>query len=309
MFAKQHVKITARYKTVAGPPVTLSEQNELSGFTMDADVLDVTASFGPDGGRILSVTVNGKQYKAIVNFTPADPVAQKATEAPFSSKDTSLESAGYTSGGVYKPQTGSTWRVPQGGAFSYKPKAGQSVSVSSRLVKGMTYEYTVSVLAPDGHTFARHRYTVTYITPATHSARLTGIKVNGKTIPGFDPARLSYDVNVADVNRWTIVPQYDRTLGVTVVTSKDGRTATITVTSADGLVKTVYTVHAHGPASDGGAGADGTGVTVDVGRLLCSPRQAVTCVVLWRLCWLLSWLAWQGFCLAAAPVAGMQLNR
>ena len=106
MFAKQHVKITARYKTVAGPPVTLSEQNELSGFTMDADVLDVTASFGPDGGRILSVIVNGKQYKAIVNFTPADPVAQKAT-------------------GVYKSQTGSTWQVPQGGTFSYEPMAGQ----------------------------------------------------------------------------------------------------------------------------------------------------------------------------------------
>lgn len=52
---------------------------------------------------------------------------------------------------------------------------------------------------------------------------------------------------------------------MTVVTSKDGRTATITVTSADGLVKTVYTVHAHGVASDGGAGADDTGVTVDVG--------------------------------------------
>ncbi|WP_223293614.1 hypothetical protein [Parascardovia denticolens] len=63
---------------------------------------------------------------------------------------------------------------------------------------------------------------------------------------------------------------------MTVVTSKDGRTATITVTSADGLVKTVYTVHAHGVASDGGAGADDTGVTVDVG---------------------------------AAPVAGMRLGR
>ncbi len=75
MFAKQHVKITARYKTVAGTPVTLSEQNGLSGFTMDADVSDVTASLGPDGSRILSVTVNGKQYKATVNFTPADPVA------------------------------------------------------------------------------------------------------------------------------------------------------------------------------------------------------------------------------------------
>lgn len=52
---------------------------------------------------------------------------------------------------------------------------------------------------------------------------------------------------------------------MTVVTSKDGRTATITVTSADELVKTVYTVHAHGAASDGGAGADDMGVTVDVG--------------------------------------------
>lgn len=343
---------------------------------VDADVSSVTASLGPDGSRILNVTVNGKRYTATVGFTPADikqdspaklsgiyvnktgqhaqgalidrwdpnrleytvtvgehdpspyilpiaptgvsvkagdvtqtadgatqswqvtdtatgaartykvtvvrqhswktaaekftpadPVAQKATEAPSSSKDTSLESAGYTSGGVYKPQSGTQWRIPQGGAFSYEPKAGQSVSVSSRLVKGMTYEYTVSVLAPDGRTFARHHYTVTYITPATHSARLTGIKVNGKPISGFDPARLSYDVSVADVNRWTIVPQYDRTLGVTVVTSKDGRTATITVASADGLVKTVYTVHAHGPAvapaAEGEGEADGTGVTVD----------------------------------------------
>ena len=77
---------------------------------------------------------------------------------------------------------------------------------ASRLVKGMTYEYTVSVLAPDGHTFARYRYTVTYITPATHSSRLTGIKVSGKTIHGFDPSWLSYDVNVVNVNKWTVAP-------------------------------------------------------------------------------------------------------
>lgn len=64
----------------------------------------------------------------------------------------------------------------------------------------------MSVLAPDGHTFARHCYTVTYITPATHSSRLTGIKVNGKTIHGFDPSWLSYDVSVVNVNKWTVVP-------------------------------------------------------------------------------------------------------
>ncbi|BAR05066.1 hypothetical protein HMPREF0620_1105 [Parascardovia denticolens DSM 10105 = JCM 12538] len=271
MFAKQHVKITARYKTVAGPPVTLSEQNELSGFTMDADVLDVTASFGPDGGRILSVIVNGKQYKAIVNFTPADPVAQKATEAPFSSKDTGLKSAGYTVNGVYKSQTGSTWQVPQGGTFSYEPMAGQP--------------------SGEGHDLRVHgeraRPRRAYVRPPPlhghlHHPRHALRTADGNQGEREDHQRLRPRPPLLRCERGEREqvdgrpPQCDKTLGVTVVTSKDGRTATITVTSADGLVKTVYTVHAHGVASDGGAGADDTGVTVDVG---------------------------------AAPVAGMRLGR
>lgn len=173
----------------------------------------------------------------------------------------------------------------------------------------MTCEYTVSVLAPDGHTFARYRYTVTYITPATHSSRLTGIKVSGKTIHGFDPSWLSYDVSVVNVNKWTVAPQCDKTLGVTVVTSKDGRTATITVTSADGLVKTVYTVHAHGVASDGGAGADDTGVTVDVGAapVLAETGSDVRSPVTAMLVAFLTGVG--AVCWVVAPVAGMRLGR
>ncbi len=109
--------------------------------------------------------------------------------------------------------------------------------------EGMTYTYTVNVLAPDGSTFAQHTYTVTYITAATHKAQLTGILVDGTAVKGFDPARHQYNASVNDPDEWMVSPQYDKASGMTVSTEKKGADATITVTSGDGLVKTTYKVH------------------------------------------------------------------
>ncbi len=64
-----------------------------------------------------------------------------------------------------------SYEIPEGGTFAYKPKNGQSATVTVAH-EGMTYTYTVNVLAPDGSTFAQHTYTVTYITAATHKAQL-----------------------------------------------------------------------------------------------------------------------------------------
>lgn len=49
--------------------------------------------------------------------------------APKSRTDTKLASVGYTDkDGEYHPVSGTTVRVPAGGAFSYEPKAGQQVT-------------------------------------------------------------------------------------------------------------------------------------------------------------------------------------
>ena len=122
----------------------------------------------------------------------------------------------------------------------------------------MTWRYLVTVSAPDGLT-ATHAYTVVYITPATHTALLTGIKINGTNIPGFNPRVRSYQVGVPDPDDWTILPVFDKTDGMSVVVDKRGARAAITVTSADGLVETVYTVSVRRSAGLAETGASQAG--------------------------------------------------
>lgn len=150
-------------------------------------------------------------------FTPRPASSQEATGQPSTDKDTSLIDVGYVDkDGTYHPQKTDTWQIPPDATFTWRPKTGQSTSVAITRLKGMTWQYTVNVLAPNGRDFAQHTYTVTYITPATHQAALTGILVNGNPLPTFTPSQTSYTVSVDNTQKWTITPQYDKTTGVTV---------------------------------------------------------------------------------------------
>lgn len=193
--------------------------------------------------RTYSLTVTRPVKTAVTEFQPADPAKQDSTVDPESQQDTNLASHGYTGkDGKYVVSDKGSYEIPEGGTFAYEPKNGQSATVTVAH-EGMTYTYTVNVLAPDGSTFAQHTYTVTYITAATHKAQLTGILVDGTAVKGFDPARHEYNASVNDPDEWMVSPQYDKASGMTVSTEKKGADATITVTSGDGLVKTTYKVH------------------------------------------------------------------
>ena len=193
--------------------------------------------------RIYSLTVTRPVKTAVTEFKPADPAKQASTVDPANQQDTALASHGYTDKtGKYVTSDKDSYIIPEGGTFAYTPKNGQSATVTVAH-EGMTYTYTVNVLAPDGTTFAQHTYTVTYITAATHKAQLTGILVDGTAVNGFDPARHEYNASVNDPDEWMVSPQYDKASGMTVSTEKKGADATIAVTSGDGLVKTTYKVH------------------------------------------------------------------
>lgn len=193
--------------------------------------------------RIYSLTVTRPVKTAVTEFKPADPAKQASTVDPANQQDTALASHGYTDKtGKYVTSDKDSYIIPEGGTFAYTPKNGQSATVTVAH-EGMTYTYTVNVLAPDGATFAQHTYTVTYITAATHKAQLTGILVDGTAVNGFDPAKHEYAASVNDPDEWMVSPQYDKVSGMTVSTEKKGADATIAVTSGDGLVKTTYKVH------------------------------------------------------------------
>lgn len=192
--------------------------------------------------RIYSLTVTRPVKTAVTEFKPADPAKQASTVDPANQQDTALASHGYTDKtGKYVTSDKDSYIIPEGGTFAYTPKNGQSATVTVAH-EGMTYTYTVNVLAPDGATFAQHTYTVTYITAATHKAQLTGILVDGTAVNGFDPAKHEYAASVNDPDEWMVSPQYDKVSGMTVSTEKKGSDATITVTSGDGLVKTTYSL-------------------------------------------------------------------
>ena len=230
----------------ANPRITWSAptgaQVVQSGLSESASKTTVRLTVTFDGrSRVYTITVNNPQARTAASvYTPPAAQAQTA-DTQASESDDQLQSAGYALNGKYHPQASDSWLIPDGGVFSYQAKKGQRVTIRENRVTGMTWRYLVTVTAPDGLT-ATHAYTVTYITPATHTALLTGIKINGTNIPGFNPRVHSYQAYVPDPDDWTILPIFDKTDGMSVVVDKRGARATITVTSADGLVKTVYTV-------------------------------------------------------------------
>lgn len=230
-----------------------------------------TVTYLPTGeSREYSVTVTRPVNTAVTEFTPEDPIAQDQTEPVESPEDTELTSHGYVNkNGKYVTVDGDEYTIPEGGAFSYQAKAGQSAVASSRHVNAMTYEYTVTVLPQDtSKGTAQHVFTVTYLTAETSKDTLDGIVVDGVPVNGFDPYTSDYTVQVNDPTQWTIVPNYDKTTGMNVTTVKEGADATVTVVSGDGLNTREYHVHADQKpfAGDGTVGVGGnlpqTGTTV-----------------------------------------------
>ena len=193
-------------------------------------------------------------------FKPSDPTGLVSKDPNPSEDNTALKSVGYTLKGVYHPADGDSVTVPEGGVFAYESYDGQTVDVTSARKGGMTWTYSIGVLASDGRTYAVRDVTVTYLTAATHKAELTGIKADGRLVSGFDPKRLEYTVKVGNADRYVITPVFDKTTGMSVTVHKDGRTVTLTVTSADGLVKTVYTVHVEEDAALAALSSTGKGV-------------------------------------------------
>ena len=242
--------------TIKASNITQSAQSSKQEWTVTDDATGAT--------RTYTVTVTRPVKTAVTDFTPQTPVKQEQTVQPDSDTDTTLVSAGYVNAdGEYVTSGTGTYDIPEGGTFSYEAKAGQSTTVTVSNT-GMTYTYTVNVLAPDGKTFAQHAYTVTYITEATHKAELTGIAVNGTLINGFKPDKTDYKVKVNDPDQWTIVAQYDKTAGMSVQTDKDGADATITVKSGDNQQSRVYTVHVVKKLL-GGDGTTGVGDLAETG--------------------------------------------
>lgn len=192
-------------------------------------------------------------------FEPNAPSGLVSKDANPSADNTALKSVGYTLDGVYHPADGTDVTVPEGGTFAYESYEGQTVDVTSSKTGGMTWTYSIGVLAADDATYAVHDVSVTYLTAATHKAELSGIKADGVAISGFDPKTLEYTVRVANADRYVITPVFDRTSGMGVTVHKDGHTVTLTATSADGLVRTVYTVHVETDPVLAGLAATGVG--------------------------------------------------
>ena len=192
-------------------------------------------------------------------FEPNAPSGLVSKDANPGADNTALKSVGYTLDGVYHPADGTDVTVPEGGTFAYESYEGQTVDVTSSKTGGMTWTYSIGVLAADDATYAVHDVSVTYLTAATHKAELSGIKADGVAISGFDPKTLEYTVRVANADRYVITPVFDRTSGMGVTVHKDGHTVTLTATSADGLVRTVYTVHVETDPVLAGMAATGVG--------------------------------------------------
>lgn len=221
-------------------------------------------------------------------FTPKQPVRQEGTETA-GENDTDLQSHGYVgSDGKYVTMDADKYNIPEGGVFSYQAKTGQVALVTTTKVKGMTYRYTVNIAAPgDLANFVQHVFTVTYITPVTQRASLTGIKVNGHDVPNFNPDVRRYTVEVPRTDQWTLVPQYDEKTGMSVDTHKNGNEATITATSADGLVKVSYEVHVI--ASPASAHTDGTtGILAQAGSGVLLPVLGAIMFAVFSLCTMIS---------------------
>lgn len=239
--AKADEKVTVKPVAREGQTVKASDIRQTAWTTVQEWTVEKNGQT-----RVYTVTLvrehSPEQATADDKFTPADPIAQPSTVNPDSADDTQLADHGYVLDGKYHAVAEDDYTIPEGGVFSYGAKIGQTVKVGVEKAGGMTYTYTVGVLAADQKTYGAHTYKVTYLTAATHKAELTGINVDGDPIDGFDPAKHEYTVEVKNPEKWTVTPLFDKSTGMSVSTHKDGDKAVITVSSADNLNTVTYTV-------------------------------------------------------------------
>lgn len=201
---------------------------------------------GPDGATsTYTVTLVREHDKPTADeaFQPGEPHAGFTDEKNPSLDNTRLYSVGYMLDGKYTPVAKDTFDIPAGGVLAWQAYPGQTVEANGTRVSGMTWKYTIGVLAADQQTYGTRDVTVTFITQATSKAVLDGVKVDGKPIGGFNPATREYEIRVANPDKYTVTPLFDKDSGMSVTVEKTSTLATITVVSADGRVKTVYKLH------------------------------------------------------------------
>lgn len=237
--ADQHVSVAPR--TRAGTKAVAGDVSQTAFTTVQS--WTVTADSGQS--RVYTVTAvrDHTEQTADEKFTPRDPVGTVSKDPNPSETNTKLRSWGYTLDGKYTAVDSDTFQIPEGGTLAYESYEGQAVNATGVRSHGMTWDYDVSVLAADHETYGSTTLHVTYITAETNVAYLTGIKVDGKAIDGFDPSKTEYSVQVADPTQYVVTPQFDKMTGMSVSTHKTDSEAVVTATSADGLEKAVYTVH------------------------------------------------------------------
>lgn len=228
-------------------PVARDGQTVVAGDSRQTAFTTVqTWTVSKDGeSRTYTVTLvrDHTEKTADEKFTPAEPAGQVSKAENPSDDNTALESVGYMLDGEYHKSDSDEFTIPEGGVLSWSSYAGQVVQSTVERDHGMTFRYELGVLSKDGTKYATRVLTVTYLTADTHRAELTGIKVDGHDVTGFDPKTMEYDVRVDNPERYVVTPSFDKMTGMSLTVHKTASQAVIKVTSADGLTQATYTLN------------------------------------------------------------------
>lgn len=228
-------------------PVARDGQTVVAGDSRQTAFTTVqTWTVSKDGeSRTYTVTLvrDHTEKTADEKFTPAEPAGQVSKAENPSDDNTALESVGYMLDGAYHKSDSDEFTIPEGGILSWSSYAGQVVQPTVERDHGMTFRYELGVLSKDGTKYATRVLTVTYLTTDTHKAELTGIKVDGRNVAGFDPKTMEYDVRVDNPERYVVTPSFDKMTGMSLTVHKTASQAVIKVTSADGLTQATYTLN------------------------------------------------------------------
>lgn len=228
-------------------PVARDGQTVVAGDSRQTAFTTVqTWTVSKDGeSRTYTVTLvrDHTEKTADEKFTPAEPAGQVSKAENPSDDNTALESVGYMLDGAYHKSDSDEFTIPEGGILSWSSYAGQVVQPTVERDHGMTFRYELGVLSKNGTKYATRVLTVTYLTADTHRAELTGIKVDGRDVAGFDPKTMEYDVRVDNPERYVVTPSFDKMTGMSLTVHKTASQAVIKVTSADGLTQATYTLN------------------------------------------------------------------
>lgn len=228
-------------------PVARDGQTVVAGDSRQTAFTTVqTWTVSKDGeSRTYTVTLvrDHTEKTADEKFTPAEPAGQVSKAENPSDDNTALESVGYMLDGEYHKSDSDEFTIPEGGVLSWSSYAGQVVQPTVERDHGMTFRYELGVLSKDGTKYATRVLTVTYLTADTHKAELTGIKVDGRDVTGFDPKTMEYDVRVDNPERYVVTPSFDKMTGMSLTVHKTASQTVIKVTSADGLTQATYTLN------------------------------------------------------------------